>query len=740
MRQIIQSFKTGETILEELPAPLESKGSLLIRTSHSLVSLGTERMLVEFGKANLIQKARQQPDKVKMVLDKIKAEGLIPTLETVFNKLEQPLPLGYCNVGTVVAVGEGVSGFSVGDRVASNGHHAEYVNVPQNLVARIPDNVSQEEAVFTVISAIGLQGIRLCNPSFGETIVVTGLGLIGLLTAQMLMANGCRVIGIDIDTAKCALAASWGVETINPANGGDPIQDVMEKTLGIGADGVIITASAKTNTIIADSAKMSRKRGRIILVGVIGLDLSRADFYEKELSFQVSCSYGPGRYDEHYEQKGMDYPVAFVRWTEKRNFEAILQAMSLQRLKVKELVSEIIELSDFQKVYGQIGTSKSIASIIKYPSGQDREKDIAIQAKHTLLLKEKNYKGTKGVLGIIGAGNFTKMTMLPALKGSPAHYKYIASSGGLTGTQLAKKYNFSHSTTDYTEILKDEEVDAVLITTRHNSHAKFVMEAISAKKHVFVEKPLAINSQQLTEVIQAFEENNENGRSSRTSIMVGFNRRFSPHIKAIKNALGTLPGTMNIVATMNSGFIPANVWVHDMQVGGGRIIGEACHYLDLCVYLTGSQITAVCMNALGQSPAENTDNASILVKFQNGSNAVINYFSNGSKAYSKERLEVFSKERTWIMDNFRTTEAFGVKGFNNLKTKIDKGHKNQFVQYVDFLQKGGNPLIPWQEIKNVSIASLAAVESMKSGTWVYLEQDESQPAYDSQRYTQPIES
>lgn len=726
MRQIIQSFKTGETILEELPAPMVSRGALLIRTSHSLVSLGTERMLVEFGKANLIQKARQQPDKVKMVLDKIQAEGLVPTLETVFSKLEQPLPLGYCNVGTVVAVGEGVSGFAVGDRVASNGPHAEYVNVPQNLVAKIPDNVSQEEAVFTVIAAIGLQGIRLCNPTFGETIVVTGLGLIGLLTAQMLMANGCRVIGIDLDPAKCALAASWGVETIIPSMGGDPIQDVMQKTDGIGADGVIITASAKSNSIIAEAAKMSRKRGRIVLVGVIGLDLSRADFYEKELSFQVSCSYGPGRYDENYEQKGIDYPLAFVRWTEKRNFEAILQSISLGRLQVKSLISEIVDLGDFQKVYGQIGSSKSIASILKYPVDTGKDSREATSFLHTLILGKKKYQGSKGVLGIIGAGNFTKMTMLPALKGTGADFKYIASSGGLTGTQLARKYGFSHSTTDYTEILKDAEVDAVLITTRHSSHAKFVREALAAHKHVFVEKPLAIHLDQLKEVIADMETRSEEARET-TSVMVGFNRRFSPHTAAIKAALGAAPGPINIVATMNAGFIPANVWVHDMQVGGGRIIGEACHYLDLAVFLTGSEITAVCMNALGQSPAENTDNASILLKFENGSNAVINYFANGSKAYSKERLEVFSNERTWIMDNFRTTEGFGAKGFKNLKTKIDKGHKNQFVQYVEFLKKGGIPLISWAEIVNVSKASLAAIQSMKTGEWVRLEKEENQP-------------
>lgn len=321
MKQIIQDLKNGETILEEVPVPMVKSGHVLIKTTKSLVSLGTERMLVEFGKANFIQKARQQPDKVKMVLDKVKTDGLKPTMDAVFNKLNQPLPLGYCNVGEVVAVGRGVTEFKVGDRVASNGNHAEYVNVPKNLVAKIPDNVTDEEAVFTVIGSIGLQGIRLLNPTFGETIVVVGLGLIGLVTAELLLANGCNVIGFDFDPEKVKIAKEKGVIAINPSEGTDQVKFIESYTNGIGADGVIITASNKSNEIISQSANMCRKRGRVVLVGVIGLDISRADFYEKEISFQVSCSYGPGRYDEEYEQKGNDYPIGYVRWTEKRNFE-----------------------------------------------------------------------------------------------------------------------------------------------------------------------------------------------------------------------------------------------------------------------------------------------------------------------------------------------------------------------------------------------------------------------------------
>ncbi len=719
MKQILQSFKTGATTLEEVPSPIVSRGNVLIQTTRSLVSLGTERMLVEFGKSNLISKARQQPDKVKMIMDKIKAEGLLPTLETVFNKLEQPLPLGYCNVGRIIGVGEGVSEFAIGDRVASNGQHAEIVNIPKNLVAKVPENISDEEASFTVIGSIGLQGIRLCNPTFGETIVVTGLGLIGLLTAQMLIANGCRVIGIDIDNSKCAIAEKWGVHTINPSEGSDPVKSVMEITEGIGADGVIITASAKNNRIISEAAQMSRKRGRIILVGVISLDINRSEFYEKELTFQVSCSYGPGRYDESYENKGIDYPLPFVRWTEKRNFEAILDSISSGKLIVKELITEVVDLDDYKNIYGNIGSSNAIASILKYSEKDDNP-------ENTIIVNDSKFSGTKAVLGIIGAGNFTKMTMLPALKGSVASLKTIASLEGVESATLAKKFGFANSTTDYKTILNDVEVDTVIITTRHNSHAQLVTESLQAGKHTFVEKPLALNNEQLTKILETYNSTalpagRQKQKANGQSLTVGFNRRFSPHIQAIKKAIGDKPGQLNVVATMNAGFIPSNVWVHDLQVGGGRIIGEACHYIDLCVYLAGSEISSVCMNSMGKNPQENTDNASILLKFKNGSNAVVNYFANGAKSYSKEKVDVFSQEQVFTMDNFRTTKAFGAKGFKNMKTKMDKGHKAQFHEYVKRIKEGGEPLIPINEIVNVTKASFAAIQSLKENRWVEVE-------------------
>jgi len=703
MKQIIQNLKKGDTILEEVPVPKVSSGSVLIKTTRSLVSLGTERMLVDFGKANFIDKARQQPDKVKGVLNKVKTDGLKTTIDAVLNKLGQPLPLGYCNVGEVVAVGNGVSEFKIGDRVASNGNHAEFVCIPKNLVVRIPENVTDDEATFTVIGAIGLQGIRLLKPTFGETIVVVGLGLIGLVTAELLLANGCNVIGFDFDSKKVAIAKEKGIIAINPAEGTDQVKFVENYTNGIGADGVIITASNKSNEIISQSSNMCRKRGRIVLVGVIGLNISRADFFKKEITFQVSCSYGPGRYDENYEQKGQDYPIGHVRWTEKRNFEAVLNAISKKVLNVEPLITERVSLNDYNVIYGNMNNPNSIASILIYDNDAEQ--------KSVVNIIEKSFEGQKGVLGIVGAGNFTSSAILPNLKKIGADIKYIASSGGLTSTIMAKKYGISNSTSDYQEILKDTDIDLLLITTRHNMHAPMVLEAMRAGKSVFVEKPLAIKETELEEIIATYKESNVN-------VSVGFNRRFAPLAEKMKSLLGSNETPINIVATMNAGAIPADVWVHDMAIGGGRILGEACHYIDLCTYLSGSKVVDVCMNALGVNPQENTDNVSILLKYKNGSNAVINYFANGSKSYAKERVEVFSQERTLVMDNWRRLVGYGFKGFSKARSRQDKGHFNQFEALLKQQKNGGEPIIPFDEIVNTTRASFATIKSLKEQKWI----------------------
>jgi predicted dehydrogenase/threonine dehydrogenase-like Zn-dependent dehydrogenase len=703
LKQIIQDLKTGQTILEEVPVPQVRSGCVLIKTHRTLVSLGTERMLVEFGKSNLLQKVRQQPDKVKQVLDKIKSEGLFPTLEAVFRKLGEPLPLGYCNAGEVIAVGNGVSEFKVGDRVVSNGQHAEVVCVPKNLVAKIPDGVTYEQASFTVIASIGLQGIRLLQPGFGETVVVVGLGLIGLITAELLVANGCEVIGFDFDASKVALAASKGVKAYNISDGSDPVAIAQSLTNGTGVDGVIITASTKSDEVIAQAAQMSRKRGRIILVGVIGLDIKRADFYEKELSFQVSCSYGPGRYDEAYEQKGIDYPIGFVRWTEQRNFEAILQAIASHKLDVQPLITEVVDLEQYQQIYGNMSGSKSIASIIRYSGTVDI-------TQHRVSLSDQSFRGQKGTLGIIGAGNFTNATVLPALKKVSAAVKYISSASGLSATTLAKKNGIAHVTTNYREILQDPEVDAVLITTRHNAHAAMCIEAMKAGKHVFVEKPLALTAAEIAEIEAVYQTAN-------VTVTVGFNRRFSPFVQDAKQKLGDAQTPINVIATMNAGFIPPSSWVHDMQVGGGRIIGEACHLIDLISYFTGSTVQKVVMNAMGPNPDTNTDNASILLQYANGSTGVINYFANGSKAYSKERVEIYSQNRTMVIDNFRKSAYYGFNT-SGKSGRLDKGHEEQFRQFVHVLKNGGAAIIPFESILNTSKTAIAAVESLATGGWV----------------------
>jgi threonine dehydrogenase-like Zn-dependent dehydrogenase len=528
MKQIIQDLNKGNTILEEVPAPKVRPGQVLIKTSRTLVSLGTERMLVEFGKANYLEKAKQQPDKVKMVLDKVKTDGLKQTYDSVVNKLNQPMSLGYCNVGEVIELGKCVSGLKVGDRVASNGTHAEYVSVPKNLVVKVPDTVSDEEAVFTVIGSIALQGIRLARPALGEIIVVIGLGLIGLITAELLKANGCDVIGFDFEEQKVQLAKEKGISAINLADGTDPINYVLDYTSEVGADGVIITASSKSNDIIHQAAQMSRKRGRIILVGVTGLNIRRDDFYKKELTFQVSSSYGPGRYDDNYEQKGQDYPIGFVRWTEKRNFEAVLNAISKGQLYVKPLITERVKLENYQEIYGDMRKSGSIASILIY--------DNKAQKNQVVQLNSNSFKEQKCVIGIIGAGNFTSSTLLPKLSKTKAHLKYIADMDGLLATNLAKRYNIDNATSDQKVIFQDEQVDTVMIITRHDAHAKLVIESLKAGKNVFVEKPLALNNQELQEIIDVYQLRATNYHLP--TLSVGFNRRFAPLAQKMKSLLG----------------------------------------------------------------------------------------------------------------------------------------------------------------------------------------------------------
>ena len=680
--------------------PQVQGGHILVKTHRSLVSAGTERMIVEFGKANLISKALQQPERVKQVLDKIKTDGLMPAVQGVMRKLDEPLPLGYCNAGEVIAVGKDVTGYSVGDRVTTNGYHAEVVSVSKNLAAKIPDGVSYDEACFTTIAAVALNGIRLLEPTFGETFVVVGLGLIGQIAAQLLSANGCRVIGFDINETRIALAAKKNISAFN-ASGSEAASIVKNLANGHGADGVLITASSTGDEIISSSAKMCRKRGRIVLTGVTGLHLNRNDFYEKEISFRVSSSYGQGRYDDEYEIKGNDYPLPFVRWTSKRNFEAVLDAIASGKLDVKPLVSEVVELNDFEKIYDNISSGNSLASIIKY----DTEK---IHSNVIQFLQKKKQSG-KEVIAILGAGNFTKGKLLPELSSLKANVKYISSESGLSASLLAKKFAVGNATSGMDEILRDSEVNAIFIMTPHHLHADQTVAALRAGKHVFVEKPLAVSHEQLDDVINAH-------RQFETTETVGFNRRFSPFTMKAKELLKN-SSAIQVIATVNAGQIPSNDLLHDMNYGGGRIIGEACHFIDLISFFTGSKIVSVMMASSGTETKLNTDIASIFLKYENGSLGVINYFSSGHRSYPKEKIEIFSDGKTMVLDNFRSLKTYGYKD-SGMSGSQDKGHREQYKQYLRFLREGGLPPVAFDEIVNTSRATLAAIDSLREKKWI----------------------
>lgn len=700
MKQILQNLKSGETILEEIPCPGVKPGHLLIRTTSSLVSVGTEKMLVEFGKANFIDKARQQPDKVRMVLDKVKTDGLLPTLQAVQSKLDQPLPMGYCNVGTVLEVGAGVTGFAVGDHVASNGKHAEVVCVPKNLCARIPDGVSDDGAAFTVIGAIALQGIRLIQPTLGEAVVVTGLGLIGLVTVQLLRAHGCRVLGIDFDTQKCALARQMGAEAVDLSQGGDAIAAAQAFSRGRGVDAVIITASSKSNEPVHQAALMCRKRGRIVLVGVVGLELSRADFYEKELSFQVSCSYGPGRYDSLYEEGGQDYPAGFVRWTEQRNFEAVLDMLADGRLDVAPLVSHRFPFDRAVEAYELVSRGGALGIVLSYP-GEAAKAESILRGRTIRLVKTDNPNRipSPAVLGVIGSGNYATQVLIPAFKQTTATLQTVVSGTGVSGVHAGKKYGFSVMSTDSRVVLDDAAINTVIVSTRHDSHAQYVCKALQAGKHVFVEKPLCLNMEELAEIKATADSHPSQ------LVMVGFNRRFAPQVQKMKALLSGMQEPKSFVMTVNAGAIPPEHWTQDKAVGGGRIIGEGCHFIDLLRFLAGSPIVSVQALKMGDSPGVTVrdDKATFTMAFADGSFGTVHYLANGHKSFPKERLEVFCGGRILQLDNFRVLQGFGWPGFRTMKLwRQDKGQAACAAAFIEAIRLGVPSPIPFEELVEVS--------------------------------------
>jgi len=678
MRQIFQSFGTGAIRVVSVPSPGVSRGRVLIQSECSLISAGTERMLVGFGRGSLLRKVRSQPEKVRQVLAKIGTDGLVPTLKAVRSKLADPTPLGYSQAGRVIAVGEGVRGFRIGDRVASNGAHAEQVVVPANLCARIPEGVSSEAATFTVVGAIALQGIRLLNPTLGETVAVMGLGLIGQLAVQMLLAQGCRVLALDLDADKVALAESFGARGHLLGPGRDPLAAAEAFAGPLGLDGVLITASTPSNQPIEQAAALCRQRGRIVLVGVVGLAIPRDAFYKKELTFQVSCSYGPGRYDPAYEEGGQDYPLGLVRWTEQRNFEAVLELLRTGALRTEALLNGRYPIERAHEAYDALMARRDLLGLlITYPAPEATSARVLLTPGATMPVASPLPLG----LGIVGAGNYLKATLLPLLEHCPPHRRVaIASRQGASAALAAKRFGFAEATSDAAVLFTDPRVDAVVIGTRHDSHADLTIRALEAGKHVFVEKPLATTEADLDRVEAALRAH------PGLNLMVGFNRRLAPMSVALHRQLQGRRGPLHVTCIINAGALPADHWTTSPEEGGGRILGEGCHFVDLMRHWVGSPIVSVQTqraHRLGSGdPIE--DLATVTLAFADGSVGVLNYLANGHKGFPKEEYTLFWEGRQARLTNFKRLEYWGVtaSGLRH-RWSQDKGHQATLSQWLE---------------------------------------------------------
>jgi predicted dehydrogenase len=706
MKQLLQDLSTGVLEVAEVPAPVSRAGDVLIHTSKTLISPGTERTLRDFGKANLVQKALQQPERVKDVLQKVRTDGLGTTLEAVRSKLEQPMPLGYCNVGRVIEAA-GVVELKAGDRVVSNGPHAEIVRIPKNLVARVPDGVSDDAAAFTVLAAIALQGVRLADVQLGSSVVVTGLGLVGLLAVQLLRAQGARVLGIDLDASRCALARQFGAETVCISEGEDPLRRASAFSRGRGVDAVLICASTKSSEPAIQAAEMTRQQGHVILVGVTGLDLPRKPFFEKELVFRVSCSYGPGRYDPSYEEGGQDYPFGFVRWTAQRNFEAVLDMMADGKLDVAPLISSRFPITEAAAAYAEIDRRGDVLGVVLDYAGASEE--VLRRTVPSGTVARAAAPGAVRV-GMIGAGNYATRMLAPALTRAGADLKVICASGGVSTAHAARKFGFARATSETAAVIDADDVDLVVIATRHDSHAALAARALQNGKAVFVEKPLALSLEEVAAVSQA------HAAATAPFLMVGFNRRFAPTTVALKKATVAAGAPSAIIMTVNAGMIPPSHWTQDRTAGGGRIIGEGCHFIDLARFLAGAAITRMEAMALGAQPgdANPEDRAIMLLGFANGTTATIHYLSNGHKSFPKERIDVFCAGRVWQIDNFRKLIGYGAPGLGGgLFAGQDKGLAGQIAAVLAALKTGRSSPIPFEELAEVAEVSIALDQRLR---------------------------
>jgi predicted dehydrogenase/threonine dehydrogenase-like Zn-dependent dehydrogenase len=707
MKQLLQNIKTGKSTVEEVPIPTPREGQALVRVAASLVSAGTERMVVEFAEKSLVGKARSRPDLVKQVLDKARREGLLNTAQAAFNRLDQPMALGYSSAGTVVKLGKGMQAFKVGQRVACAGGgfavHAEYNVVPRNLLTPLPKNVDFESAAFTTLGAIALHGFRLSEPQIGENVAVIGMGLLGLLTAQIASAAGCNVLGIDIDPARLALASSLELEAVSRQKA---VESSVAFTSNRGFDVVIICADTSSNDPVELAGVIARDRARVVATGAVGLTIPRKVYYEKEISFINSRSYGPGRYDFSYEENGQDYPLGYVRWTEGRNFQAVVDLMAGGKLKVEPLITHRFPIEQGSKAYDVI-------------MGKKKEKFLGVLLTYTAEKQEEESKITFPVivnrqssivnLGVLGAGLFANAVLLPAIKkAGDIQLVGIASSGGLHAQHAGKKFGFQYATSDEDEILNDPNINTIAILTRHDSHAELVVKALKAGKHVFVEKPLALTLGQLKKVEKQLRNTNSG------LLTVGFNRRFAPLAGQLFNFYKDRSEPMHVHYRVNAGPLPLNHWTQDPEVGGGRIIGEACHFIDFITFLVGSPPVSVSAHALPDGGKYREDNASMTFTFADGSIGVVDYLANGDKSLPKERIEVFCGGRVAVLDDFVSLQMVEDGKKKEERGAQDKGWVNEWRAFAKSIREGGEPPIPYEQLIGVTKSTFAAVESIRN--------------------------
>lgn len=711
MKQVVQEISTGNTILLDVPVPSPQPGMALVRTVASLVSVGTERALVEFAGKSLLGKARSRPDLVRQVIKKIQREGLLTTIEAVQNRLDQPLPLGYSSAGTVVGLGDGLEGYEVGDRVACAGGgfavHAEYALVPKNLLAKLPDAVGFEQGAVTTLGAIALHGFRLGDAGVRDRVAVVGLGLLGLLAALIARAAGCAVLGIDVDTARVERARSLGIEAVE-REGAESAGSSF--TAGHGFDLVQICADTVSNDTVELAGTLARDKGTVVSTGVVGTELPRKTYFEKELRFVVSRSYGPGRYDPAYEQGGHDYPYGYVRWTEGRNLEAFIELLAEGSVDVDALITHRFPIDQATDAYEFIANPDEdfLGVLLIYQQGYEEE---AAAGKHIQLRSKAARTEEQINLGVIGAGNFATAVLFSEMKKiSGLNWVGLATASGISSGHAGRRYGFQYATSDVGELIEDERINTIVVLTRHNLHAELVSTALSAGKHVFCEKPLAIDSGSLENVAQALS-------SADGLLMVGFNRRFAPLAVRLKERLAAVQDPLMMQYRVNAGMLPDDHWLHDPEQGGGRIIGEACHFIDFLTFLAGQPPVEVQTMGLANDARFHEDNVQVTLRFAGGSVGAITYVANGSRAFPKERVEIFGGGQVAVLEDFRVLElvAGGRKRTFRSWLRQDKGHQGEWEAFKKAILSGGPPPIEYADLFAVTQASFAAVESLRSG-------------------------